>query len=177
MKRSRVPFSPEQGDHAEFHSTIKNKRMNRIVLGLFTVTFLLFSCKKDQEPPADYLVFGTFSAGCETGCFKLFQLSGGQLYEAMPGYSFVQPQTQLFSSDPLPVEKYTAARELLDDFPEYLRNSAGEVFGCPNCFDQGGLYLEQRQDGKIRKWKIDPNDHPAELGPYIQQINLIVGQL
>lgn len=151
--------------------------MNRIALGLLTAGLLLFSCKKDQAPPADYLVFGTFSAGCETGCFKLFQLSGDQLYVAMPGYNLGQPQTQVFSSDPLPAEKYTAARELLEDFPEYLRNSAGEVFGCPNCYDQGGLYLEQRQDGIVRKWKIDPNDHPDDLSPYLQQIYLVVGQL
>jgi len=151
--------------------------MKRIALGLLTASLLLFSCKKNPEPPADYLVFGTFSAGCETGCFKLFQLSNGQLYKAIPGYSLVQPQTQKFSSDPLPAEKYMLARELMEDFPAYLSNSTEEVFGCPNCADQGGLYLEQQQNGIVRKWKIDPNDHPDELSSYLQQIYLVVGQL
>ncbi len=151
--------------------------MKRIVLGLVVTSLLFFSCKKSKELPADYLVFGTFYNGCESGCLNFFQISNDQLYAAMPGYSLVQTQSQVFSSEPLPAEKYEIARELVSDFPEYLRNSSEEIFGCPDCTDQGGLYLERRQNGVVRKWKIDPADHPDEISAYVMQVFSIVHQL
>ncbi|MBK9487878.1 MAG: hypothetical protein IPO07_03120 [Haliscomenobacter sp.] len=58
-------------------------------------------------------------------------------------------------------------------------NEEDEVFGCPDCADQGGFYLEIKQGKSTRSWRIDTNDDqiPAYLSAYTAKVGKVVDEL
>ena len=85
----------------------------------------------------------------------------------------------VFSTVPLTLTKYNLALPLLINFPAYLTNHANATFGCPQCIDQGIIYIERRDNGVKTVWRIDPilDSIPVQIQPYIQSMTMIVGQL
>ena len=59
--------------------------------------------------------------------------------------------------------------QLADNFPRVLLNSDQETYGCPDCADQGTIFLQRKIDDQIRSWFIDTrvqDDWPKELKEY-----------
>jgi hypothetical protein len=84
-----------------------------------------------------------------------------------------------FKSEALPVEKYNLAIKLIDDFPTYLTDNPDKTFGCPDCLDQGGIHIEIKENGKIKKWHFDKNISilPAQIQDYVKEISVVIEQL
>jgi hypothetical protein len=64
-------------------------------------------------------------------------------------------------------------KELLDQIPGALDNEP-EVFGCPDCSDGGGLYIEIKSGGEIKHWSIDIQRTPDNL---IDFRNLVIEKI
>ena len=47
------------------------------------------------------------------------------------------------------------------------------VIGCPDCYDQGGYYIEVEENGIKRSWYIDTNkaDVPEYLHDFLDRIS------
>lgn len=142
------------------------------------VTLLfVFSCKKEKDNSIDNLVFGDAYGFCAGDCATFYQLKGGSLYpDDIDRYS---GNEVLFKSTALPADKYQMAKVLLENFPEYLLNNPDTVFGCPDCADQGGYYLQYTRNGTTLKWSIDtnPTSQPEAIRSYVEKLQSVLTQL
>ncbi|MCX6334918.1 MAG: hypothetical protein NT092_11550 [Bacteroidia bacterium] len=145
-----------------------------ITLGLI---FFVSFCKKDDPLDIDYFAFGTAYGECLGNCANFFMIKDNNLYaDDMDYYS---GSTLKFQNEPLPVEKYNLAKQLLDDFPGYLEDNPNVSFGCPDCADQGGIHIEIKEDGVVKSWHIDTfvTNQPDKIRDYIQEMLDVLEQL
>ena len=144
------------------------------------VCMLIFcsACKTDPEfkSAGGYFAFGTAYGFCQGDCATFYCIKDGQLYaDDMDKYG----EPLKFKKDPLPVEKYMEAKPLLDEFPAYFKAHAGETLGCPDCRDQGSIYIEHRLNGVTTRWHLDTDTSslPVEIRNYVSNLLIVAGHL
>lgn len=143
-----------------------------VVVILFTFfTIVISSCKKDDGNEhlitVSSLSFGKAAFAAET-TLKYYKLTPYEIYQD----STVGPNGQIFfSSVPLNHEKQLIARHLLERLPGYLIEHPNQTFGCPNCEDQGLVYIETTIQGVPMKWYIDPTSFPSQLSSFVADLN------
>lgn len=150
------------------------------LLNLSTILTLLLalvaSCTIDapDNTPKEYLVFGHFYGMCEgERCVELYKLTDEDLKEdtkdSYPSHD------HLYEGDfeALPTRDFKEVKELWDYFPEELLDETDVVFGCPDCTDGGGLYIEYRVGSTHRYWIIDQQkaNSPAYLHDFLDRVN------
>jgi len=64
------------------------------------------------------------------------------------------------------------AKELFDNLPPYSKNHPNETFGCPDCVDQGKIYMEIKINGVVEYWNID-----ADLNQLLEEIREFASML
>lgn len=143
---------------------------------LILVLFFSLSCGKEQEVKVtenntDYLIFGHFYGHC-TGeaCVETFKLTKNKLFEdSNDEYSATEP----FNFTELPSGKFEKVKELMDSFPVELLNEKEITLGCPDCHDQGGIFIQYSKNGSIKRWRIDQDkrDTPAYLHDFMDKVN------
>lgn len=133
--------------------------MQKLIIAI-CLCLSLAACMDDelafQFGEGDHLVFGTFYGECAGNCTVLYRIQSGLLFE--DDVEIGIPDVILFNDQPLSEAKYLIAEELVTTFPSDLTGSDKEVYGCPDCADQGGVYLELKQGDNTRKWRIDTRD-------------------
>ncbi len=158
----------------------KIKILISIIFGL-----LIASCNKDHSTSSsesdylifgesDYLIFGHFYGLC-TGeeCVEIFKLESNKLLEDIndnyPG------RTDFYNGDYIALghTKFDLVNDLTDYFPNNLINENDTVFGCPDCVDQGGLYIEYNFNGIRKFWVIDQSKGsvPNYLHDFMDKVN------
>lgn len=130
---------------------------------LFLALLAAFGCKKESSKlnvdNLDYFVFGTAFGFCAGGptCVTLFLLEDQNLY---PDADITREQffsgDLAFQTTSLPSDKVALAQDLLAQFPSALLEETEEEIGCPDCSDQGTVYVEIKKGATVRKWRIDP---------------------
>jgi len=149
---------------------MKNLFLFLMVMGIF------ISCDKDDDDDCtttdspDYLIFGHFYGEClgET-CIETFKLSDTQLLEdtiddyAGQNLSFVE----------LSNEKFELVNDLNNYFPNELLNANETVFGCPDCADGGGLFIQYSLNDNLQSWRIDQDKQnvPEYLHDFMDAVN------
>ena len=135
---------------------------------------LFASCKKDAYLPTDadqYLIFGHYYGECfGEACVETFKLTHTALYEdTNDPYAGNGP----FNFEKLPDSQYVSAKHMFKQIPNELLEQPDSTFGCPDCADGGGLYIEYKKNNFIGKWRIDQYEGhvPAFLHPFIQEVN------
>ncbi len=130
------------------------------------------SCNKDciTLNEQNYLVFGHFYGMCAgEGCVETYKLTDMKLYEDLiDDYSgqnleFVELENETFAQ----------VSDLVDFFPNQLLSEEETVFGCPDCSDGGGLFIQYSDNGNLKSWRIDQfqNNVPSYLHAFIDQVN------
>jgi hypothetical protein len=151
-------------------SICQNRDMKKLVLSVFVASSLI-SCRYDEvalDTKEDYLVFGTFYGMCAANCVNFYLLNKGALYQVdNHNYPNQQHRYDISSLTKLSDEKFNSVKHLLADFPSNLKNETQIVFGCPDCADGGGTYLETSADGEIKYWYIDNSS--VNVPPYINE--------
>ncbi|MGB0929904.1 MAG: hypothetical protein ACPGVB_03960 [Chitinophagales bacterium] len=135
-------------------------------LSLLFCLFLIVSqtaCKEDEIPDIpieesdDYLIFGTIYGECiGEECVTLYKIQNSQIFE--DNTEFVALGEIPFSETPLPQSKFNIAQELLVVFPSKLLTSEERTYGCPDCHDQGTVYIELEEEDIKTIWRIDTDD-------------------
>jgi hypothetical protein len=62
---------------------------------------------------------------------------------------------------------------LVDFFPNQLLSEEETVFGCPDCSDGGGLFIQYSDNGNLKSWRIDQMQEnvPSYLHSFMDQVN------
>jgi hypothetical protein len=142
---------------------------NLILPGLMMLSFAL-ACQKTEplveSGSFEYLIFGHFYGKCVgEECIELFRLEPQQLSEDQLDQYPSRDKAYEGNFAALSSEKFNLVKDLNDFFPLALLDEDKTVFGCPDCADQGGLYLEHSLDGQTQYWIIDNNK--AEIPNYL----------
>lgn len=143
------------------------------------ITILIFlaliftSCsesdKSVQVDKFDYLIFGHFRGECEgEECVETFKLTEDKLYkDTLDDYRGENLDFFELSSD-----IFQQVRDLKDYFPNELYSSRGEMIGCPDCRDQGGIFIQYSENGIVESWRIDTDKSkiPSYLHDFIDKV-------
>ncbi len=142
-----------------------------VFLGLILMSVI--SCSSDdgiELNETNFLVFGHFYGECGgEGCIETFKLTGTSLFEdTNDNYVGID-----FNFIKLTNEKFEAVKDLVDFFPNELLTSSETTFGCPDCADGGGLFIQYSKNGVIRNWSIDQSKSnvPNYLHNFMDKVN------
>ena len=141
---------------------------------LFFFTMIMFlSCNKDNDFPTCYehFIFGSYACECAGQCAWLYQLTNDEL--VIGDGESCMPDHYTYAGTPLSKDKFEIAHRVVDELPDTLLENSEDRFGCPDCHDQGGYYLELRTKSSTRKWSIDTDadDLPEFLMDYQKTIH------
>ena len=147
---------------------------NPVEITVFLLCLGLFSsCSKEKLDlgEVDYLIFGHYYGMCQgEGCVETFKITRDQLFEdTNDPYAGGGD----FDFQPLEIEKFEQVKDLVEFFPEKLWNSEEKTFGCPDCADGGGLYIELSGNGRVKSWRIDQSKRnvPEYLHNFMEKVN------
>ena len=148
--------------------------MKKTILGLLTIG-ILFACSKDDDSEINineqnFLIFGHFYGECfGEGCVETFKLTDKSLSEdTIDDYNgqnmeFVELENETFEQ----------VKNIMDFFPNQLLNQNETVFGCPDCADGGGLFIQYSENGNKKSWRIDQvkDNVTTYLHNFIDKVN------
>lgn len=127
---------------------------------LFLLLVLFLGCKKDPVAKfaPDYVIFGTSYGECGGDCARLFKLENQNLYPDDGIEYLMQNGGDIpFMTQSLPADKVALAESLKNQIPASLLDEPEEVLGCPDCRDQGTVYIETKTGDQVSRWYIDPD--------------------
>ena len=144
------------------------------VFTLLMAIVILTSCNKDDDGitinEQNYLIFGHFYGMCAgEGCVETYKLTDLKLYEdILDDYS-----GQNLDFVELDNETFEQINDLVDFFQNQLLNETDTVFGCPDCSDGGGLFIQYSDNGNLKSWRIDQfqENVPSYLHSFIDKVN------
>ncbi|MEH6679901.1 MAG: hypothetical protein V7724_05100 [Sediminicola sp.] len=146
--------------------------MKKIVLLAFAIG-TLFSCKNDDDNRAtegNYLIFGHFYGFCigET-CVQTFKVTDSKLYKDTAG----DYTGQDFEFSELDNALFEEVKDVVDFLPDQLLKDNETVFGCPDCADGGGLFIQYLDNGNLKTWRIDQmkENVPSYLHNFMDKVN------
>jgi hypothetical protein len=151
----------------------------KLIISLIAVIILFQSCSK-QELTLDkeYVIFGKYYGECLTNCASFYKITGSE--STMDTAINYYPSTVGFNFDlTLPDAKFQLVKNLKDEVPAELLNSNSQSFGCPDCHDQGGWYLETTVNGIKTYWIIDADTGqlPEYLTDFILELQIALDNL
>lgn len=143
-------------------------------LTLIFIALLFTSCSESDNSvntnTMDYLIFGHFHGECiGEGCVETFKLTGDRLYEDTLDHYYAEN----FEFIELSSEKFVQVKDIIDYFPNKLLNEKDTRFGCPDCRDQGGVFIQYSENGIVKSWRIDKDKDviPEYLHSFIDKVN------
>ncbi len=143
------------------------------------VLILMFSssCTKEDLDNIDYFSFGSAHGFCQGNCADFFMIKDGAVYP--DDIDYYSGSSLKFKSEPLTAENYKLAKKLVDGFPSYLIKNPDRTFGCPDCADQGGIHIEIKEKGQIKRWHFDTaiSNLPAGIQEYVQEMTEVIEEL
>lgn len=109
----------------------------------------------------DYILFGVYCGKCSKGCATMYQYnmrgnSNTLLVDTTD--SFLKNNGDVICQIPIyDIEKIKLAKNVVEKIPNELLTTTEETkrFGCPDCYDGCGIYLEMKQEKTIKKFYID----------------------
>ncbi len=151
----------------------------RSIFYFFIICFLfLSSCAKEEIVNQDgSFIFGIYFGFCVDNCAHIYKYEDERVFpDIIDRFAL---DALIFSDDPDP-DLVSTAKELADNFPSALLNSDQEIYGCPDCADQGTIFLQREANGQVRSWFIDTriqDDWPEELKEYHMLLKLKIDGL
>jgi len=130
--------------------------MKSIITILALIGIFFTSCSESdnsvQVNKMDYLIFGHFHGECEgEECIETFKLTDDKLYEdTLDHYNAENLEFVELSN-----EKFQQVKDLINYFPEELKNQKDTTFGCPDCLDQGGIFIQYSENGIVKSWRME----------------------
>ena len=146
--------------------------MNKVIL--FSMVFMIslaWSCTDENELNANDhspLIFGSSHGFCQGNCTHLFKYENGQVFR--DEMDRLDLDNLLFSNTP-EEELLASAQKIFESLPEELKSNSQETYGCPDCADQGTLFLQLTEGDGSRQWFLDTRiqeDWSQELKDFVR---------
>ena len=148
---------------------------------IIILTFLagISSCKRSGNPVkpenTEYIVFGDFYGECAGGnCVHIFKIENDTLYSDTLRQYPARNDYYRAKWVKMPDAKQKLIDSLIFNFPSKLLTDTNNVFGMPDAYDQGGIYLEMEKmnEDYINFWIIDNDTKniPDYLREFTKQI-------
>lgn len=155
--------------------------MKRAIL-LFSITFTLFlSCQEDDTPnieiTPEYLVFGQFPGGMDQSDVQMYKVTFSELEKDEMPNPFHGLEYRFTAEEQLSQGDFSNARQLIDLIPRELIDTDQNTYGCPDCVDQGGYFVEFGDGENFKRLLIDYNnteDQSEEVIAFKQVIQTIL---
>lgn len=154
------------------------------LLFLCAATLLAFGCKnKDcgcapppQASDLEYFAFGTAYGECGGDCARIFKLQGEQLFpdEGVEYLNYASSEIP-FQTTSLPSDKVALAKTLLGKVSSELLSEPVGSIGCPDCRDQGTVFVKVKIGEQELYWFIDPDE--AKYKELSQAVSYTVSEL
>ncbi len=143
---------------------------------MLSMTFA--GCAEKVYPDPSAFVFGSWYGFCLENCIHVYKLENGKLFPDDMGTRY-QTEEITFQKTPLDDKLAKKAEDLYRLFPSYLRKNPNLIIGCPDCHDQGVLYLAFEENGKLTEWKIDPveTDYPPEIEAFLIAMKELIAEM
>lgn len=146
--------------------------MKHIISLHFLLLIMLTSCHKAESNEKSMLIFGQFHGFCMgEKCIETFKVTDSELYEdttdqykGIDGFQFVS----------LSQNKHSEVKDLLVKIPtELWFEDDKRVFGCPDCYDQGGFLIQMEKNGMTKSWFFDKDikSNPDYLQAFLNQVS------
>ena len=148
------------------------------IFAVYAVFGLLFNSCNDKDcigpDISGYLVFGQFYGFCVgENCVQIYKLEYNRLLtdtnKEYPG------RTDFYQGSYVDIDNayFEQVKDLLDYFPEEMLNESDTIFGCPDCSDQGGMYIEYNFNGIRKFWILDnfTTNVPPYMHTFMEQVN------
>lgn len=150
-------------------------KATRTFIYAFLTFVMLFSCKKESMETEDFLIFGHFYGMCfGEECVETFKLTEDKLYEIdKDDYAH-----EVFNFKELSEVQFKAADGLIEQIPEEIQSSHLQTFGCPDCADQGGIYIQYKSADDFKIWRIDQSKSniPEFLHDFVDEVNATIAE-
>lgn len=151
----------------------KAQKMKHRFLGLLMLC-LVFACSEDDPVPpvditANYLVFGQFASGMNQEDSQLFRVDRSTFEKDVVNDVFPRLNYEFEAEITMSEAEKNNAQQLIDLLPDDLLQSTVDTFGCPDCHDQGGYFLEfgdGQQRKKILLDIVDTQDQTEDIIAY-----------
>jgi len=130
-----------------------------------------YNCKAQTN--VEYVIYGTYAGECLGHCAHIFKFSNDTLLSDTSNdfleYHFGRIKNYVFKGIPLNRNRYLKAKKIMDSIPPFLFTTETERFGCPDCRDQGGIYLQIKTKDALKTFTIDTDISivPKELWNYV----------
>ncbi len=155
--------------------------MRKLIFGC--VVLICLSCtntNSTKKTTVDSLVFGHYYGFCVEQCFVPFKLTKTQL-EIDGDETYLTQNYTFKATDTLSDTAFNNAFALLSAVPtDLVKAKPGKVYGCPDCTDQGGLYLEITKGNITTKVFIDnfnTPDQPASVLAFKEQVKEVINKI
>jgi hypothetical protein len=122
--------------------------------------------------PLDYMIFGVYCGECGGHCATMYKIDNtGLAIDETDGF-FKNNGKITFADKGWKDDRFDTAKILLESIPTQLVTSKMEQFGCPDCTDGCGIYVELKMNAVVKKFYIDTNQSqlPEFLKPFARAV-------
>ena len=143
------------------------------------IALLAFSCENEpafELQNTDYLIFGWYAGECAGDCIAAFRVSNQSLEEDTTTRFYRQDYT-FQAGRVLDNDAWSRASTLISSLPTDLIQSGTDIYGCPDCADQGGIFLIFNQAGQTRTIlldTVDTDDQPTSIINFKDQMSALI---
>ncbi len=120
-------------------------------------------------------MYGSYCGECAGTCFTVYKVTSDSLWIESDNKFFhllgKDSIMQGFKGTGLSKEEQQKAVYVIKDIPDTLTKLNSLTFGCPDCADQCGIFLEFKIKGVFKRFLIDPEyAAPNGLRNYFDEI-------
>ena len=150
-------------------------------LGLFIIAGLLSLSATAKKQKIDYLIFGKYCGMCKGHCSTMYRVDGKSLNVDSSGNFLRYNGVIEYSGKGVKGKKYRTASTLIKKVPALLLNEklSETTYGCPDCVDQCGYYVEFKKGGKVHGFRLDTNTSgfDKDLAAFVSEIEKTMLQI
>lgn len=151
---------------------------NTIRLSPILAMLVFCSCSSTNRENIEYIIYGTFAGECVGHCATMYKLEETRvLVDTSDSFFDNYGRSIRFNTDTLEKQYVAQAQAVKQQLPELLLRSSSREFGCPDCHDQGGIFIELKSGSTIKRFYIDIelDKIPGELTDYVKLIRKTTG--
>jgi hypothetical protein len=138
--------------------------------------------KAPSQP--DYIIFGRFCGECGGECATMYKIDFGQnklFADHTDSYWSREEKPLVFQTAILDTAKINLARKIWNNTPDFIATYKDRIktFGCPDCTDGCGIYLEISNQGVLRRFRIDAQTEQisGEIRAYAELLNETIDKM